>query len=79
MIARRSRLIINEISRNKVVVPIFPGDRRHKMWNLLVKTLGKTGFKIRLIFCIQRVSEIKMTYLDKKVPEFKEKWISGPN
>jgi len=50
---------------------ISPVDWRRTTANPLVKTLGTKGFQFRLIFCVLRISEIKLTYLDKEVTEFK--------
>lgn len=56
---------------------ISPGDMRRWMGNQWVKTLGTTDFQFRLIFCVQRISEIKFTYLDKNEPEFHKNKFQG--
>jgi len=48
------------------------GDTDRNSVNPSVKTLGTTGFQFRPIFCVQKLSEITLTYLEKNVPQFKE-------
>ena len=59
---------------NTYVLPlvITPGDTGRKTGNPLAKTLGTADFQFHLIFCVLRISEIKLTYLNKDIPEFKE-------